>query len=105
MRVPQIGTPISSSNWQHAEFGYDDGGTDGCSDFFGGLDPETNMAFRVANNDDGLETCALTGAGLLLDGFNLSTHQVLSMCFPSSTSYHRSSKRCIEGVCATYNQN
>ena len=71
MRVSQIGTPVSSSNWQHAELGYDNGGADGRSDFFGGLDPKTDMTFRVTNDDDGLESCALTGAGLLLDGFNL----------------------------------
>ena len=29
------------------------------------------MAFGVADDDDGLEARALTGAGLLLDGFDL----------------------------------
>ena len=71
MGLPQIGTPVSSPNWENAQLGYDDGGSNGSSDFFRGLDTKSNVSLRVANDDNSLESCALTGAGLLLDGFNL----------------------------------
>lgn len=69
--VTEVGTPVASADRQHAELSDDDGGTDGSSDFLGGLDTETDVALGVTDNDDGLETGALTGAGLLLDGFDL----------------------------------
>lgn len=71
MRLTEIGAPVSSPDGQDAQLSNDDGGTDGGSNFLGGLDSETDVALRVADNDDGLETSALTGAGLLLDGFDL----------------------------------
>lgn len=43
--LSQVGSPISSPDGQHAEFGYDDGGADGSSDFFGGLDTKANVPF------------------------------------------------------------
>ena len=81
MRVSQIGTPVSPSNGQHAELGYDDGGADGCSDFLRRLNPKTDMPFRVPNDDDGLESCALTGARLLLDRFDLDTRRACQHVF------------------------
>ena len=71
MRVTERCTPVPSSNWQDAQLGYDDGGADGSRYFFGGLDAETDVAFRVANDNDGLEPSTLTGASLLLDGLDL----------------------------------
>ena len=71
MGFPQVGTPVSSPNWENAQLGYDDGSSNGSSDFFRGLDTKTDVTLRVANDDDSLESCALTGAGLLLDRFNL----------------------------------
>ena len=71
MRITERRTPVSSANWQHAQFGDDDGGTDGSGYFLGGLDSETNVAFGVANDDDGLESSTLTGTGLFLDRLDL----------------------------------
>lgn len=71
MGLAQIGTPVSSPDWKHAELSYDDGGSNGSSDFFRGLDTKTDVSLRVTNDNDSLESCALTGAGLLLDGFDL----------------------------------
>ena len=71
MRQTQISTPVSATHGDDAEFGNDDGGADGGGDFFGGFDAETDVAFGVADDDDGFETRALTGAGLLLYGFDL----------------------------------
>ena len=73
MGLAQIGTPISSPNWEHTKLSYYDGGSNGSSDFFRGLDTKANVSLRVANDDNSLESCALTGAGLLLDGFNLGS--------------------------------
>ena len=71
MRVSKIGAPVSSPNWEHTKLGYDDGGSNGSSDFFRGLDTKTDVSLRVANDHNSLESCALTGTGLLLDRFNL----------------------------------
>lgn len=71
MRVTETGTPIPATNRQDAEFRNDDGGADGGGDFFRGLDSESDVSFGVADYDDGLETGPLTGAGLLLHGFDL----------------------------------
>lgn len=71
MRVTKVGTPVTSPDGQHSELGNGDGGTDGGSNFLGGLDTETNVTLGVTDEDDGLETGTLTGTGLLLDGFDL----------------------------------
>lgn len=71
MRLTEVGTPVSSPDGHNTELGDDDGGTDGSRDFLGGLDSETNVALGVTDDDDGLETSALTGTGLLLDGLDL----------------------------------
>lgn len=64
-------TPVSTTNGKDRELGNDNGGTDGCRDFLGGLDAETDVTFRITDDDDGLETGTLTGTGLLLDGLDL----------------------------------
>ncbi len=71
MRFTEVGTPVASSDGKDGEFGDDDSGTNGSCDFFGGLDTETDVAFAVSNDHDGLESGTLTGTGLLLDGFDL----------------------------------
>lgn len=71
MRVTERSTPVSTADGKYAELGNDDGGTDGGGYFFRGLDSEPDVAFGVANDDNGLETGTLTGAGLFLNGFNL----------------------------------
>lgn len=67
----KVGTPVTAADGDDAQLGDDDSGTDGGSDFLGGLDTETDVSVRVTNDDDGLETGALTGTGLLLDGLDL----------------------------------
>lgn len=71
MRQTEVGAPVSSSDGDDAQLGDDDGGTDSSGDFLGGLDSETDVALGVTNDDDGLESGALTGTGLLLDGLDL----------------------------------
>lgn len=71
MWVTQRCTPVSSPYRQDAQLGDYDGGADGGGYFFGGLDSQTNVSFRITDNDDSLETGALTGAGLLLHGLDL----------------------------------
>jgi hypothetical protein len=71
VRSTKVGTPVSSSHGDDAELGDNDGGTDGGSDFLGGLDAETDVALGVTNDDNGLESGSLTGTGLLLDGLDL----------------------------------
>ena len=63
--------PVSSSDRQHAQLRNDDGGADGGGDLFGRLDAESDVAFGVANDHDGLESGTLSGTGLLLDGLDL----------------------------------
>jgi hypothetical protein len=67
----EVGTPVAATDGQDGELGDDDGGTDGGCDFLGGLDAETDVTLAIANNDDGLESCALTGLGLFLDRLDL----------------------------------
>ena len=71
VRLTKVGTPVSATDGDDAQLGDDDGGADGGSDFLGGLDTETDVALGVTDDDDGLETGALTGTGLLLDGLDL----------------------------------
>ena len=71
MWFTEVRAPVAPANGQDGELGNYDGGPDGCSYFFGGFDAKPNVAFTVTYNDDGLETCTLTGAGLLLDRLNL----------------------------------
>lgn len=75
MWVTERCAPVSSSNRQDAQLGDYDGGADGGRYFFGGLDAETDVAFGVADDDDGFESGALTGAGLLLHGLDLQSHR------------------------------
>jgi hypothetical protein len=71
VRSTKVGTPVTTTDGENAQLGDDDGGTDGSGDFLGGLDTETNVSLRVTNDNDSLETGALTGTGLLLDGLDL----------------------------------
>lgn len=71
VRLTQVVAPVSSPDGQNAELGENDSRANGGSNLLGGLDSETDVALRVANDDNGLETGPLTGTGLLLDGFDL----------------------------------
>jgi len=71
VRLTEVGAPVAAADGDDGELGDDDGGADSGRDFLGGLDAEADVALRVADDDDGLEACALTGTGLLLDGLDL----------------------------------
>jgi hypothetical protein len=84
MRLSQGCTPVASAYGKNAQLRDDDGGADRSCDFFGGLDPEADMPFGVANDDDSLEASALTSAGLLLYGLDLfHSHQRQHHNFPN----------------------
>lgn len=71
MRKTKVSTPVSTTNWQNAQLGDDNGGADSSSNFLGGLDTESNVSLRVTNDNDSLESGTLTGTSLLLDGLDL----------------------------------
>jgi hypothetical protein len=71
VRLTEVGTPVTSSDWNDAELGDDDSGADGSRNFLGCLDSETDVAFRVSDNNDGLESSSLTSTRLFLDWLNL----------------------------------
>lgn len=71
VRLTKVGTPVTTADGDNVELGDDDGGTDGGSDFLGGLDTETDVAGGITDEDNGLEAGALTGTGLLLNGLDL----------------------------------
>lgn len=71
MGSTEVGAPVTTTDGDDAELGDNDGGTDGCSDFLGGLDTETDVALGITDDNDGLEAGTLTGTGLLLDGLDL----------------------------------
>ena len=71
MGLTEVGTPVTTTDGDDAELSDDDGSADSSSDFLGGLDTETDVALGITNDDNGLESGALTGTGLLLDGLDL----------------------------------
>jgi hypothetical protein len=76
VRQTEVGTPVASSHGDDAQLGDDDGRTDGGSDFLRCLDAQTNMALRIANDDNGLESRSLTGTSLLLNRLDLYSEEV-----------------------------
>lgn len=71
MRLTKVGAPVTSSDGNDGNLSNDDGGANGSGDFLGCLDTETNVSVGVSNDHDSLETCALTGTGLLLNWLDL----------------------------------
>ena len=88
VRKTQVCTPVTSSDWQNAQLGDDDGGTDGSCDFLGGLDTKTNMSLGITNDNDGLESGTLTGTSLLLDGLDLCVIYSSVNCDSTPQSAH-----------------
>lgn len=66
MRLVNGSAPITTTHWNNVKLGVDNGASDGGSNFLRRLDTKTDMTIRITNDDKGLETCALTGTGLLL---------------------------------------
>ena len=71
MGFANLVSPIAPSHWYNRQFGKDDGTPNGCGHLFGALHTQTYMAIVVANCNKGLETCTLTGTGLLLHRHDL----------------------------------
>jgi hypothetical protein len=71
MGFTKSSTPVATANGDDRELGKDDGTTDGSCNFLCTLDTETDMAIKVTDGNEGLETRALTGTGLLLNGHDL----------------------------------
>jgi len=80
VRVTDHVTPISTTHGDDSELGEDDGTTNGCGYLLRALDTQADMPIRVTNNDEGLEACPLTGAGLLLHGHDFH-HLILQLSF------------------------
>ncbi len=79
MWFTKVGAPVATTDREDGELSNDDGGADGGCDFLRSFDAETDVAFRVANNDDGLEAGTLAGTGLFLDGLDLWWGRVLAV--------------------------
>jgi len=71
MRCAEVGTPITTANWDNRKLGEDDCTADSRRDFFCAFDTKTDMAVKVPDGNEGLETCALASASLFLHGHNL----------------------------------
>ena len=71
MRRTEIGAPITTTDWDDRKLGKDDCTADSRCDFLCALDAETDMAVKVPNGNEGLETSALASASLFLHGHNL----------------------------------
>ena len=71
MGFTELGTPVASSDGDDGEFCEDDSTTNCGCDFLRALDTQTNMAIGISDSNEGLESRALTGTGLLLNGHDL----------------------------------
>merc|ERR1719446_671780 len=76
-------TPEAPPDGDDGELGEDDGATNGSGHLLGALHTETNMTVVVSNSDESLESCPLTGPGLLLDG-----HDLENLILESGTNEH-----------------
>ena len=76
MGLSEGGAPVSPADGEDGKLGNDDGGADSCSYLLRGLDTETDVALRVADNNDRLKAGTLAGAGLLLDGLDLEVVRI-----------------------------
>lgn len=67
----EVGAPITTTDWDDRKLGKDDCTADSRCNFLCALDAETDMAVKVPDGNEGLETSALTSASLFLHGHNL----------------------------------
>ena len=70
MDTTNLGSPVTSSDWDDVALGIEEGSLDGNLDFLGTLDTDTNVSLSISASDDSLESSSLTSLGLLLDGHN-----------------------------------
>lgn len=87
MRLAEVGAPVAATHGNDAQLRNDDGRADGSGHFLGRLDTETNVALRVTDDDDRLESGSLTGTGLLLDGLDLFTGELLVIVHPTFSHF------------------
>jgi hypothetical protein len=73
VRITKVGAPIATADWNDAQFRNDDGGPDSSRDFFRCLDAQSDVSFRVSNDDNGLESGSLASASLFLNRLDLQT--------------------------------
>ena len=66
MGTTNLVTPETSSDGDDAQFGQDDGTTNGSGHFFGALDAQTDVSVVISDGDKGLEAGTLTGTSLFL---------------------------------------
>jgi len=75
MGETELGAPVTTTDGDQVDLGGDQTTTDGEGNLLGGLDTEADVTRAITNADEGLESVALTGGGLLLDGHDL--HDVI----------------------------
>ena len=66
MGTTNLVTPETSSDGNDAQFGQDDGATNGSGNFFGTFDTKSDVAVVVTDGYESLESGTLTGTGLFL---------------------------------------
>ena len=76
MRLSEVGAPVTTTNGYDRELGDDDGRTDSSSDFLGGFDAESNVSLTVSDDNNSLESRALTSTGLLLYRLDLFANSI-----------------------------
>lgn len=70
MRVTKDRSPVPTTHRDDREFGKNNRPTNCSGNFLGALDTESNVTFRVSNDDKGLEASALPSPSLFLDRHN-----------------------------------
>mmetsp|Transcript_3705 Transcript_3705/g.6549 ORF Transcript_3705/g.6549 Transcript_3705/m.6549 type:complete len:233 (+) Transcript_3705:262-960(+) len=78
VRSTDLVTPVATADRDNSDLGALDGSSDGGGNLLGAIDTQTDVAIAVTNNDEGFETGALTGLGLLLHRGNLH-HFILKL--------------------------
>ena len=71
VRIPKLGTPVTSSDGDDGEFREGDSTTNCSCDFLCALDTQTNVTIEITDSNEGLESRTLTCAGLLLNRHDL----------------------------------
>ena len=70
MDTTDLGSPISSSDWDDVALSIIKGSLNSNLHFLGDLDSNTNVSLSVSASNDSLESGSLSSLGLLLDGKN-----------------------------------
>jgi hypothetical protein len=84
VRLTEVGTPVTTTNWHDREFGDDDSSADSSSHFLRRLYSKPNVTLAVSDDHNSLEPGTLTGTRLLLHWLDLitSNHQHPSQTLP-----------------------